>query len=488
MDMKGFFQNVALAQQSARAEQNRKALVEIKSELRSQKEKASEQHQLKQRMFRWRQMVQEAIAIEKPIQRCLALIELKERDGWLDISEVEQLADKQWHTDTQSLLFEAFSIVQNELDNETIKALYTIRNAFKNLKESTYPLIELSNYFEKKRPKSADILKWNEMLENISHTLNDAEQYLEDTPKEIFELIPLEKLIKSIKTDILDAASLDIFRFKCLVLVAKADGKIEKSEVKLLKKVGKEFLITKENIDSIINETDSIQKSDFTGNKKTAEQIARELYQCALVDGSVDEMEEQTIYDISQKIGVPSEILDNIFGRDRESQTKQVIIEEKPPHEINSQKNIPDDGINRNEFYAKADVVDKDKLRKFFLDSFDNKQKSEVHLGNSIPNDSLEALSDVCSLQSSEIPIILVIPNIIGFKKSRILVSNYSLYLFNLFTKNKCEKILISDVLSFKPGKFMGGKIQAKGMSITTPQVMNRIFDALINAIIASKL
>lgn len=492
MNLQGFLQNAALAQQSARAEQNRKAVLKIHAQLQAQEERAKTQRHLKQQMFKWRQLVQTALALENPLQRCLALIELKDREGWLDISAVDDLVDKQWHAESQALLSKGLSNLSKDIDEDTFDTVLSVRKALLSLENIAATLIEYDNKLERKKLKSSGIRKWNEMLELLYHALKEAERCLSHASKEVLELLPLEKSIESTRAGIIDPVSIDRFTFKCLILVAKADGNIEKSEIKLLKKSGKQFRLTDEDIGIYINETDSIQKADFVGNQQAGERILRDLYQCASVDGSVDPTEEAKIYEIGQEIGVSVETLNDIFGRVGddspdgplgEKDEMKVIVQE-----ISEAAEIPDDNFVRERAAQEIGLIDSEKVIKLFLDQITDpaKSKSDIQLRAAIPADELKKISSSCSMVSSENPLILISPNLFGFKKDRFLLTNHAFYKY-VHVGKQCERLTINGILSFKQGKIGMGKIKAQdGATVKTPTDMNGTFQALIESINAS--
>ena len=96
--------------------------------------------------------------------------------------------------------------------------------------------------------------------------------------------------------------------FRNMVLIARADGVLDKTEIELLKKIGAEIGLTEAEIQDLIKNPDKYSVNPPADRMERFEQIVN-LIQMAQVDGNLDEREMNLIEKVALELGYDS-ILD----------------------------------------------------------------------------------------------------------------------------------------------------------------------------------
>jgi len=470
MDIKQLLRDGALVHQSARAEQQMQALEALarqQSEYQVQQEHlmrglyavqtldravAERQRQFKQTVFNLRQEAEAALGNPEPLARCMLLLDAKEHATALDLSELDDIQDKQYHADTLKLVSNGYDAAAKELGENVPKALETLRTSLREVHDIATSLAHYNTILRGHRPGQGDIGLWRMNIRNLKSAVMKAEEAASAIPGFPLDALPLGKVVAAARGAFLEPASIDEFTFKCLVLIAKADGKMESSELGLLAELGCWFRIHNHEVERLIQETRSVKKSEFQGDRQTAERVLQDLYRCAAIDGRISPREQKMIEKIGLAIGVPAEAVADIIA-----------------------------GVGVD---ARITILDPVATQAAFASAPDNARK-KAYIGNTVPGDLLAWFRKEYAISDDETP---VIARNWGSLRSRfrdVLLTQRRVYLYTGGSKN--YRIPVEDILTFAPG-FWSGKLNLKGgTTVKTSTCMNDFLQALVQAVTAGR-
>ena len=473
MDIKQALRDMALLHQSVRAEQQMKAIADLQRQSehqtmlvahqahqmadilfterldRKQAEQEREQERLlKQHVFKLRQEVEAALGNQQPLVRYIWLLDIKEVATSLDVSELPDIQDKQYHADTLKMLSSGCDVAK-EFGENVLKALQTLQASLRKVHRIATDLAQFDTKLSSTRPSQKDIRLWREQFGALEGAVMKAEEAASEIPGLPLDAFPLGKAVHAARAGILVPVSVNQFAFKCFVLLAKADGRLDPVEAQLLAEFGCHVRIPNEDVQRLLAETQSVKRSEFRGDQEAAELILRNLYRCAAIDGRISPREQKMIEKIGLGIGVAPETLADIIAG----------------HGVETLFTILDPVATQTAFASAP-----------------NSAKKKAYIGNTVPNDLLVWFRTNFAIPDDEPPLITREWRSLGSRISALLLTHRMAY---LFTWMRRHRIPVEDIVAFAPGfLFPSGKLSLKGgLTVKTHNCMDKFLKALVAAV-----
>ena len=122
----------------------------------------------------------------------------------------------------------------------------------------------------------------------------------------------------------------DISHFRNMVMIAASDGEISPEELNLLRKIGKQISLSKDQIDEIINSSATYPMTPPSSREERFEQIVN-LVQMVVSDGKIEDSEINILERIAVGIGYKDldEVdVESIMALIQRGEDTETIIEE----------------------------------------------------------------------------------------------------------------------------------------------------------------
>ncbi|MFA7235384.1 MAG: hypothetical protein WC058_00850 [Phycisphaeraceae bacterium] len=331
--MKQVIRDLALAHQSLRAEdaankfdhiqqqqsQEIEQLRQLVQDQGNQKANDEQQKNLRQLIFLVRQAATSSLSLANTVGKYFLLLFIERQSARLTFEMIDSLADKQWHADTVKMLTEGLTAIRTSWGEEGTATLVELSELLQKLYDTSQEIRTLQDVVRNvsQCPTNQQVAQHQEMFRTVNDLVEKAETISAKVPATIdVQSVPNFDALKAARTEVIDARRTQVFLFKCLVLVAKADGHIEPSEAKLLTEQSAWLWLAPHEAEQLIADTRSVSKSEYCGNHEQALADVDVLVTCARVDGRIAKRELTMIRKIGVAIGVKEEEISELVQED----------------------------------------------------------------------------------------------------------------------------------------------------------------------------
>ena len=261
-----------------------------------------------------RDEIQQAIDSRDPGARCRALLEVEDRAGRLDATQLETPQDRMWHADSMRLIEDGFASTARELGDEAPAAIRQIRTALPEIVRLTAAAEEMDHAARQSEPSEQLLAEREETVRALSQRVHLTETAAAAIDGLELAGTPVGLAIGAARAGVLSRVSRDLFAFKCLVMAAKADGVLDDAELGLLDRMGRHLRLLPDEMTALIDETRSIRRSEFDGSQAEAENIVRNMGRCIAVAGEMSSRERSLVEQIGAAIGVAEDRVQAIIA------------------------------------------------------------------------------------------------------------------------------------------------------------------------------
>ncbi|MCY2927993.1 MAG: hypothetical protein NTV86_00585 [Planctomycetota bacterium] len=232
------------------------------------------------------------------------LAALKERISKVDVRWLTELTDKEYHDQTLVIWNRKYSDL---LPDWSDAARAAAEDLFALLPVTTGRIQALQRFLAETKGVSLSEASLVDQVEEISVSIHQIEALLPSIPRVEKESLPGWPLINQTGRGLILRHRHNMFVFRCAVLIAKADGPVDKLEAKFLNALGVKIHLTPGEVVTLIKETESVSRPDFAGDTDSARTILKHLLLCASVDGKIDEQERFALLRIASVLGLEDE-------------------------------------------------------------------------------------------------------------------------------------------------------------------------------------
>lgn len=257
-----------------------------------------------QGMFDCRKAVESLAPGANPWATYSQLATLKERMNKIDMRALTEFADKEYQDQTLAILNRKYSELLADW-NEDVRAaadqLFALLPATCGRIEAVKKFLRGTNGVSLSETSLAD------QVEEISASILQVEALLPRIPRLEKDSLPGWPLISQARNGLILSYRHNMFLFRCAVLIAKADGPVDKPEAEFLNELGAKIHLTPAEVVKLIKDTEFISRKDFSGDTDAARTILKRLFVCACVDGQIDDQERFALMRIASVLGFEDE-------------------------------------------------------------------------------------------------------------------------------------------------------------------------------------
>jgi hypothetical protein len=331
MDNSDILNKLLNVQQSIRAEQNQAGISEIAKRQeeefatlrknidalsRSQQAEASRHENvkaLKQAIFNVRQSVDQVIAQQDPFVCYSVLDRMRPPLESLDLSDLENLSDKEYHTETLHRLAHRVTDIAAVWGDSLRASVDSLCGLLAEVDGRAEAIKKQNDLENARKVIQAPSTSWLEELDQLDANLKQIRCLAATIPGLNLTVLPTGGRLQQLETGVIQPHRQRMFVFKALVLVAKADGAVNNHELGFLKHVASTFRLNAAERDRLIAETTSISVSDVAVEADWAEGVVKNLYRCALLDGPVSIVEGRIVARIGKALRVTEERIADVL-------------------------------------------------------------------------------------------------------------------------------------------------------------------------------
>ncbi len=313
-------------------EENREAV----SAREAEKQEREKVRALKQEIFDLRESLKKACKIADVTQRHDRLFDIRRDAASIDMSTLEDLADKQWHSETLEILDENLSEAVAELGVDRTELMEDLFSSCREVGELCCRMTETETRARRGRANTSGEVHAISAIEDAEDFSLDAEdlflarenqfggleeliQRVEDRTSELG--VDIEFLPEDLQQAFGEAVRRQrdwrdvVFGFQRLIMLARVDGEINPCEMRFLQDWAQEHLISPEEADRLIQETKCLNRNAFSGNEDDARGLIEYLYRMAGADDEIDPKETQLIARIGDELGLSQDVMEETFGK-----------------------------------------------------------------------------------------------------------------------------------------------------------------------------
>jgi tellurite resistance protein len=170
-------------------------------------------------------------------------------------------------------------------------------------------------------------------VEEITGTIPDLE------PSDL----PSWRLMQRAHAEIIEPHRRSVFLFKSAVLLCRADGELSAVEREFLYSVAHRIHLSLSEAHRIVEQCRQVPHRQFRGTPAQAAQVLNALYACALADGVVQESERRMLRRIGDSLGVKKKDLESILLERADTEGIVFLDAEEIKDQLAAQRELPPD-------------------------------------------------------------------------------------------------------------------------------------------------
>lgn len=284
-----------------------------------QGQSVARQDALRQRIFELADSARRIPEDGDRLHAFFTLTSIEEQLGEVGTEDLSSIADKQFLVDAREQCHTKITSLLSRRDNDGRTSVLALRNI---VREFMTQANELDARSHRDLESASPLIG---LLDSLEDAISQIDHYLRGRGTEANETLPFWNAVQCARAAIGDHRRA-AFRFKCLILVAQADG-LSEAEREFLSEAGKKILLSPLEADALIQCTTSVNLKDFRGSQAEAIKLTNGLRAVAELDGSVSPRERAMIRRLARVLKVPDSVLADLGTLDlsREPRPFEVV-------------------------------------------------------------------------------------------------------------------------------------------------------------------
>ncbi|MEX0866938.1 MAG: TerB family tellurite resistance protein [Pirellulales bacterium] len=293
-----------------------------------------EQNYLKHELF---EISQEAHAISPEsdlFRTAFQLSSLNNRFAKIDSKWLSSISDKQFYSETKKVLSSNLSRVVSHWGESVVSDAFMLVTKISSL---VALLAELQEQMNSSTASAGRCLL--PLLSRLEDGIRNVKSTLLRIPGCDLESFLFADIVVSAE-DALRELRNNIFRFKCLILIAKSDS-LSEGERSFLYQVGQRTWLSHTEIGELVTSLTRVSPKEFQGTPAQAEAVIEGACRCAQVDGVISEQESKMLQRLADILNVPRDRVDYFLWSERKQTGLSYFDPDSARDFVNSRARLP---------------------------------------------------------------------------------------------------------------------------------------------------